>query len=69
MCEEWKNDFSNFYRDVGDIPFEGAELDRIDNDKGYEPNNVRWVNHKTNSNNRRNITIKPVILELLINLK
>lgn len=53
MYEEWKNDFSKFYKDVGDVPFEGAELDRIDNNGDYEPNNVRWVNHKDNSNNRR----------------
>lgn len=53
MCKEWKNDFSKFYEDVGDIPFEGAELDRIDNNGNYEPNNVRWVDHRTNSNNRR----------------
>ena len=48
-----ENDFEKFYEDVGDIPFENAELDRIDNNKGYEPDNVRWVDHKTNSNNRR----------------
>ena len=53
MCQKWKDDFSEFYKDVGDIPFEGAELDRIDNNGNYEPNNVRWVNHKDNSNNRR----------------
>ena len=53
MCDEWKNDFEKFYEDVGDIPFENAELDRIDNNKGYDPDNVRWVDHKTNSNNRR----------------
>lgn len=53
MCDEWKNDFVSFYKDVGDIPFEGAELDRIDNNGNYEPNNVRWVDHKINSNNRR----------------
>ena len=53
MCQKWKDDFSEFYKDVGDIPFEGAELDRIDNNGNYEPNNVRWVDHRTNSNNRR----------------
>lgn len=53
VCEKWKNDFLAFYKDVGDIPFEGAELDRIDNDGDYEPNNCRWVDHKQNSNNRR----------------
>ncbi|MGX0147432.1 AP2 domain-containing protein [Staphylococcus hominis] len=53
MCQKWKDDFSEFYKDVGNIPFEGAELDRIDNNGDYEPNNVRWVDHRTNSNNRR----------------
>lgn len=31
----------------------GAELDRIDNDLGYSPENCRWVDVKTNSRNRR----------------
>lgn len=53
MCQKWKDDFYEFYKDVGDIPFEGAELDRIYNNGNYEPNNVRWVDHRTNSNNRR----------------
>ncbi|WP_239700368.1 AP2 domain-containing protein [Mammaliicoccus sp. D-M17] len=58
MCDEWKNDFSAFYNDMGDIPFEGAELDRIDNDKGYYKENCRWVSHKENTNNRRKYSNK-----------
>ncbi|MEB6244675.1 AP2/ERF family transcription factor [Staphylococcus xylosus] len=53
VCEEWKNNFTQFYNDVGDIPFEGAELDRIDNNDDYKPSNCRWVEHQINSNNRR----------------
>jgi hypothetical protein len=42
-CEEWKNDFFKYCEDVGNPPFVGAELDRIDNDDGYYKENVRWV--------------------------
>lgn len=52
VCERWNNDFMNFYNDMYPTFFEGAELDRIDNSKGYYPENCRWVTHKENSNNR-----------------
>jgi hypothetical protein len=42
VCERW-NIFSNFIADVGLPPSPLAQLDRIDNDRGYEPDNVRWL--------------------------
>lgn len=36
-----------------DVP--GFELDRVDNNKGYEPGNLRFVDVVTNSNNRRTV--------------
>lgn len=44
--------FENFYADMGEKK-EGLELDRINNDGDYTPNNCRWVTHKENMNNTR----------------
>lgn len=45
-----------FVDHVGKRP-DGYSLDRIDNSKGYEPGNVRWVDTSTQQNNRRD-TVK-----------
>ena len=60
VCDEWKNDFEAFFSHVGPKPSEKHELDRIDNDKGYEPGNVHWVTKQDNVRNRRN-TVKVVV--------
>lgn len=52
VCDEWKDDFQKFYDDMADTFFEDAQLDRIDNDKGYYKENCRWVTAKENANNR-----------------
>ena len=51
ICDKWKS-FEGFYEDMGDKP-EGLSLERIDNNGNYEPANVVWATHKTQSNNRR----------------
>lgn len=51
VCDRWL-DFANFLADVGDRP-PGMTLDRIDNDRGYEPGNVRWTDYSTQAKNRR----------------
>ena len=60
VCERW-NDFRNFLEDMGIRP-EGLTIDRIDNDRGYEPENCRWVTHKENNRNGigTKLTIKKV---------
>ena len=54
VCDEWLI-FENF-RDwaISHGYKEGLQIDRKDNDKGYCPENCRWVAPKENVNNRRN---------------
>lgn len=52
VCERWKV-FDNFYIDMADGQFPGCQLDRIDNDGDYTPDNCRWVTARENSRNRR----------------
>ena len=52
--ESWINNFQAFYEHIGDPPEESAKwsIDRIDNSKGYEPNNVRWATVDTQARNK-----------------
>lgn len=57
ICEEWSN-FNSFYEwSMNNGYDEKLELDRIDNNKGYSPDNCRWTDSITNNHNRRN-TVK-----------
>lgn len=57
MCDEWSNSFENFKDWALSHGYnEELTIDRIDNDKGYSPDNCRWVTcDKQNRNKRNNI--------------
>lgn len=54
VCDRWQ-EFKNFVADMGLRP-KGYELDRIDNDGPYSPENCRWVTSKANKHNKRTNT-------------
>lgn len=56
VCPEWVESFEAFYAHVGDHPGPEYSLDRIDNDRGYEPGNVRWATAEEQARNRRRAT-------------
>jgi len=55
VCERWEK-FENFYSDMGERP-KGLTLERIDNNKGYSPDNCKWATHKEQANNSRHNVI------------
>jgi hypothetical protein len=49
----WVASFETFLADVGPKSSPGLSIDRIDNDKGYWPGNVRWATAKEQRQNQR----------------
>lgn len=52
ICEAW-DDPVQFVKDMGERPTENHQLDRIDNTKGYSPENCRWVDKTSQMQNTR----------------
>ncbi len=59
VCYEWKNSFENFKKWALENGYDYSKsgkdqtLDRIDNDKGYSPDNCHWVTQSENLRNKR----------------
>lgn len=53
ICAEWRDDFAAFLAYVGPRPSPDMSIDRIDNERGYEPGNVRWATASEQVKNRR----------------
>ena len=57
ICDGWLGDngFTNFYEWAMKNGYnDSLTLDRKDNNKGYSPDNCRWVNQSVQNNNKRN---------------
>lgn len=53
MYAEWQTSFQAFFAYIGPKPTPQHSLERIDNEKGYFPGNVRWATQREQCNNTR----------------
>ena len=55
VCDRWLNSFENFYADMGKRPSNHHSIDRINNDKGYSPENCRWATLDIQATNKKRV--------------
>ena len=55
VCDRWRESFDAFLEDMSERP-DGLTLDRIDNERGYEPGNCQWSTYKEQNRNKTNGT-------------
>lgn len=53
VCDEWKNFYPFYQWAISNGYSDHLSIDRIDNSKGYSPDNCQWTDAKTQNNNTR----------------
>lgn len=65
VCPRWRQSFEAFLADMGERP-DGMTIDRIDNDRGYEPGNCRWATASEQTRNQRRTKLTPDLVREIV---
>ncbi|MFI1165588.1 hypothetical protein ACH4UM_18730 [Streptomyces sp. NPDC020801] len=53
VCPAWRDSFDQFLAEIPPRPSPEYSLERVDNNRGYEPGNVRWATPREQARNTR----------------
>lgn len=53
VCDRWVDDFSAFLSDMGSRPAPDLTIERVNNDRGYSPDNCIWATRTVQNRNQR----------------
>lgn len=53
VCDRWLESFENFFEDMGPRP-PRLTIERVNNEKGYSPDNCQWATRKVQNIDKRN---------------